>query len=96
MASLPYVTSDERAKSRLVTRAGAEQAALASLLSVVILFVLVSAAEFIVTLVLFLAVAVVLARWFHRRAGGITGDFLGATQQVLCWTVLAVLAYFRL
>jgi len=76
--------------------ARARQQQLTKLLSVVILFVLVSAAEFVVTRVLFLAVAVLLVRWFHRRAGGITGDFLGATQQVSCWTVLAVLAYFRL
>ena len=32
-------------------------------------------------------------RKYHRRAGGITGDFLGATEQLGELAALAVLAY---
>jgi adenosylcobinamide-GDP ribazoletransferase len=39
------------------------------------------------------AVVAVLCGWrFRARAGGITGDFLGATQQLTDATILVVLA----
>jgi adenosylcobinamide-GDP ribazoletransferase len=38
----------------------------------------------------------VLCGWrFHRRVGGVTGDFLGATQQVVEAAILAVILAAR-
>jgi len=93
MASLPYVTRDDQAKSRLVTRAGAEQAALALLWTALVLYALVTPGQLAVSAVLGIAIASVLGRWFRRRVGGVTGDFLGATQQIVCWVLLAMLAW---
>jgi adenosylcobinamide-GDP ribazoletransferase len=40
------------------------------------------------------AAALLLSFWFRRRAGGITGDFLGATEQVgECAVLLTLLAF---
>jgi adenosylcobinamide-GDP ribazoletransferase len=97
MVALPYVTSDAAAKSRVVTRAGVAQALLASL------WPLAAAAAAVLTGELGLAHVVALATtatacgllcgWrFHVRVGGVTGDFLGATQQVTVCALLLVLA----
>jgi adenosylcobinamide-GDP ribazoletransferase len=83
MAALPYVSVDSR--SRPVTRGGALQAAMATALCAGIL----GAAHAVLSPLAVLAMVAVslgtalLCGWrFHVRAGGITGDFLGATQQV--------------
>ena len=34
-----------------------------------------------------------LARWFRRRAGGLTGDFLGTVQQVTEVVIMASLVW---
>ena len=36
----------------------------------------------VVSLIAAALVAVLMARWLHRRLGGFTGDTLGATQQL--------------
>ena len=101
MAALPYVTPSGTARSSYVVShvvgghiahaviASAFAASAAALLVVsgflpvrpVVLSVAVSA-----------VVAVVCGWRFHVRAGGLTGDFLGATQQVTDATILVVLA----
>jgi adenosylcobinamide-GDP ribazoletransferase len=93
MVALPYVSVDSR--SRPVTRGGAPQAALATALAAGVL----GAAHAVLSPVAVLAMVAVslgtamLCGWrFHVRAGGITGDFLGATQQVCEAALLLALA----
>ncbi len=98
MAALPYVTSTPEAKSRDVTRGGWPQAlcATAWLCAAMGLYVV---SDTITTpralaLVGASAAVTVLTGWrYHRRAGGITGDFLGATEQLGEIAALAVLAW---
>jgi adenosylcobinamide-GDP ribazoletransferase len=87
MVALPYATSDAYSKSRRMMRAGPAQAALASAWPLAVL----AAAACCGGLPLRDAAVVVAAvaaftTWlgwrFVRRVGGVTGDFLGATQQV--------------
>jgi adenosylcobinamide-GDP ribazoletransferase len=94
MAALPYVTSLEASRSRPVARGGPAQGLVATLVAA-----LISAAAYrSVPLTGALAMAGVslgaasLCGWrFRARAGGITGDFLGATQQVCeCALLLAL------
>lgn len=92
MVAMPYV-SEAGARSRVVTSAGARQAALATVLGLggVVLAVtwvgkltvggetLLPAGSALATM----ALATALCGWrFKARAGGVTGDFLGATEQV--------------
>jgi adenosylcobinamide-GDP ribazoletransferase len=97
MAVLPYVTPTETARSSHLVGARRVHALLASA------FALVAAAALIVGHVLPLrgvlvafavsALLVIVCGWrFHVRAGGITGDFLGATQQLTDAAILVVLA----
>ncbi|MEM1032428.1 MAG: adenosylcobinamide-GDP ribazoletransferase [Myxococcota bacterium] len=88
MASMPYVTDPEHAKSRPVVRAGPWQAvvctceAAALLVAAITWFPTpVAGAVGIGAIAVVLASAVCAFR-FLRRVGGITGDFLGATEQV--------------
>lgn len=86
MSALPYVTG-ETSRSRQVVNASLLQAVVATLwpLGVLILFVARGTLTPVGAACVFLACAGValLCGWrFVRRAGGITGDFLGATQQV--------------
>lgn len=87
MVALPYVT-DARAKGREVARTGAAQGALATLLGAAAAGGVAAAGGAIgaiPALAAFSATAVATAfcGWrFHVRAGGVTGDFLGATEQV--------------
>jgi len=84
MAALPYVSTGD-ARSRPVTRGGPVQAVVATALGALVL-ALARAALSPVAVLAMVAVslgAAMLCGWrFHVRAGGITGDFLGATQQV--------------
>jgi adenosylcobinamide-GDP ribazoletransferase len=100
MVALPYVTSDAAAKSRLVTRAGAAQALVATAWPALAIAVAVaqrwlSLPEAAAMLACIAAVALLCAQRFHARAGGITGDFLGATQQVGECAALLALALTR-
>jgi adenosylcobinamide-GDP ribazoletransferase len=100
MAALPYVTADEAARSRLLARAGAPQAALAAALAALAAAALWRAGALrgaeLPALALAAAVTpVVCGRRFVARAGGITGDFLGATQQVGECALLLALALAR-
>ena len=95
---LPYVTPGPTARSRGVARSGAEQVALATALSLVVVGVL-GATGALAPLRGLAAVAAVIAvtaasgLHFRRRLGGLTGDFLGAVQQLSSVSVLAVLAW---
>jgi adenosylcobinamide-GDP ribazoletransferase len=93
MAALPYVTGAE-ARSRPVARGGPLQAAVATALAALVL----GAGRALLSPVALLAMVAVslggamLCGWrFHVRAGGITGDFLGATQQVCAAALLLAL-----
>lgn len=87
MTALPYVTDPAAAKSRDLTRAGAAQVAVASgWLMVLVAALLVTGhlnGRSTACALGACAVSVLVCGWrFQRRAGGITGDFLGATQQI--------------
>lgn len=98
MATVRYASPPDRAKSRPVVRTRWWHACFATLFTVGLfaffvfqgLLVLRTAAWILVTL---LAIALVSSRYFIARAGGVTGDFLGATEQLNEATLLIVLAY---
>ena len=97
MVALPYATP-EGSRSREVTRAGPAQAILASVWPVVIGAGLVIAGRLEVWRVagvvsVTIAVAVVSGWRYRVRAGGVTGDFLGATEQLCELAGLAVMAW---
>lgn len=98
MRALPYVTADGEAKSRLVARARSPQVIVATLWATVLLAALVHLQLLplarALALLPALGVMTTIAAWrFRARAGGITGDFLGATEQLAELTVLMVLAW---
>ena len=87
MAVMPYVSADAEAKSKLVARAGPAQTALATCFGAVAVAVAVYALHLslrhAVSLTCVSLLVTTLCGWrFRVRLGGITGDFLGATQQV--------------
>jgi adenosylcobinamide-GDP ribazoletransferase len=87
MAALPYVTPAESARSSDLTGTKLSQAILATLFfvllaSLLVVLRIVAPRQLMVSIPLAVAAAVVCGWRFHKRAGGITGDFLGATQQV--------------
>jgi adenosylcobinamide-GDP ribazoletransferase len=98
MAALPYVTSAAHAKSGDAARGAMPQALVAAAWLVAAVGFAVEggrlsparAGAMVVALAL---VAFVTGGWFARRVGGITGDFLGATEQLGELAALAVLAY---
>lgn len=97
MKALPYVSQDEVSKSRQVTRGQLPQAALATAWPAAVLSL--GWAEGWLSLpqmagLVGVAVTIGLVTgWRYRvRAGGITGDFLGATQQIGVCGLLMVLA----
>jgi cobalamin synthase len=86
MVALPYVTP-EGGRSRGVTRAGPPQAIVGTLCAVVLAAGLVHRGDVPLWRVgaVFASNAVVsliTGYRYHRRAGGFTGDFLGATEQL--------------
>jgi len=98
MASMKYVTAEEPAKSRDLSRAGISQASVASawLVLVSIIFVRTGqiSAEKMGMLITALALTTGFTGWrYWVRARGITGDFLGATEQLCELVALAVLAW---
>lgn len=97
MAALPYVTPAENARSSQLANIGLAHAVLASTAAALAACLLVVGQLLPVQAVLvslaLSVIVVVLCGWrFHARAGGITGDFLGATQQVTDAVVLVGLA----
>jgi adenosylcobinamide-GDP ribazoletransferase len=87
MATLPYVTPSGDARSKPIMRAGLTHAIVATGFAGIAVGSLRGLGFFAwqpILLALGLAsAATLLGRWrFRVRAGGITGDFLGATQQV--------------
>jgi adenosylcobinamide-GDP ribazoletransferase len=103
MQQLPYVTSanpEEAAasKSRLVARATWRELAVASAWTALLVAAVWLAGAVDLGRVLAMGAALagttaVLGMRFRRRAGGITGDFLGATEQVSECVVLLVLVW---
>jgi len=98
MAGLPYVTAEQGAKSRDLTRAGLSQAVVASawfvLVSVALVRTGLLAPERVITLAAALICVTALTGWrYWVRAHGVTGDFLGATEQLCELAALAVLAW---
>jgi len=86
MVAMPYV-SGAAAKSRQVTRAGAAQGVLATMVGVASAGGVVAGSAIGATAALaafaVMALATALCGWrFRMRAGGVTGDFLGAAEQV--------------
>jgi adenosylcobinamide-GDP ribazoletransferase len=98
VSALPYVTKPETSKSGDLVRAGAKHAAVAAAWGVAVLATDIAASATTLvraaTLVAALAVATAMSgRVYSRRAGGVTGDFLGATEQLGEIIALVVLAW---
>jgi len=100
LAALPYVTAAEASKSRAIARAGAPQAAIA-VASTAVVAALVGAQRVLAPIEIGAALgaallATVLAgARFHARVGGVTGDFLGAAQQLAECAALVLVAIVR-
>ena len=97
LATMPYV-SPNGAKSRDLARSGVSQACLASgwlaLASAALYLGGTLGAERAAALVAVLTVVTALTGWrYWQRVRGITGDFLGATEQLCELAALAVLAW---
>lgn len=97
MAVMPYVTADNEAKSRTVARAGVRQTLVATGTGLAVLVVACSTHRFtlleVASMVGSMALVAAICGWrFKVRAGGLTGDFLGATQQVAELALLLALA----
>ena len=96
MAWMPYVSADAEAKSKLVARAGAAQTVLATAFGAIAIALASRRLHLTLggcaALALTAAVVTGVCGWrFRVRVGGITGDFLGATQQVVeCALLLAI------
>jgi len=100
MRALPYVTDDAAARSRLLARAGAAQTATATATTALALLAAMALGTWssmhVVTVILVALATAVIGGWrFHARVGGITGDFLGATQQVTEALALLALAWLQ-
>lgn len=97
MAGLPYVTDPARARSRAVAQASLPQAAVATAWAAALALALTGAgslspAAAVAAVLALLAVSAACALVFRSRAGGFTGDFLGAAQQAGECAVLFALA----
>jgi adenosylcobinamide-GDP ribazoletransferase len=96
MVTMPYVTADEASKSRLLTRATFAQGLCALGWSALVAWGVTAfglrGTEVAAAAGAGAAATVVCGARFHARAGGITGDFLGATQQVSECAMLLALA----
>ncbi len=97
MRALPYVSDPALARNKNVARAGTPQAVTASLWAVLLVATCVSLGWLRLPAACSAASAAVLVALvcgyrFHARLGGITGDFLGATQQVGECCILLALA----
>ncbi|HMJ16063.1 MAG TPA: adenosylcobinamide-GDP ribazoletransferase [Polyangiaceae bacterium] len=100
MRALPYVSDPALARNKNVARAGTPQTWVASGWVVLLVAVLVSVGALRPVDALALALAAGIAALacgyrFYKRVGGITGDFLGATEQVSECCLLLALAIAR-
>ena len=100
MVAMPYVTPDDAAKSRPVARAAWAQVMLATLFATLVIVTLDlldvgSAVDALICAAVAGFAALVAAYRFHRRAGGVTGDFLGATEQIGECAVLIALGFLH-
>ncbi|MCS6899901.1 MAG: adenosylcobinamide-GDP ribazoletransferase [Myxococcales bacterium] len=100
MAILPYVTVDDASRSKLVTRARWPQVLVASVWAAVAcalawLFGGLRGLEPLWLLIAGAATAMVCGYRFQVRAGGLTGDFLGATEQLCEVTLMLALCLVR-
>jgi adenosylcobinamide-GDP ribazoletransferase len=100
MARLPYVTPAQAARSTPLLAAGNAQAVAATAAAAVITLAAVAAGLLRWPAALGLpavcAALALLAGWrFQVRAGGVTGDFLGATQQLCECALLLLLALLQ-
>ena len=100
MALVPYATADAAAKSRLITRASWPQTLvatawpLASLLGLLLTQQLSALQVFAIVVHVGIVTSLLLSK-FIDRVGGVTGDFLGATQQILVCTIMLTLTLIR-
>ncbi len=99
MRALPYVTAGENSRSRAVVAGPRPRVAIAGAVAgvVAVACVLVSGLEAwrLPAMLVGIALTAGVCAWrFQRRVGGITGDFLGATQQLCDIVILAVLAWW--
>jgi adenosylcobinamide-GDP ribazoletransferase len=99
MVTMPYATAADASKSRDVTRARPAQALVATAWAASALAACVLARCSPARLgfvALACAVVTVTTAWrYQRRLGGVTGDFLGATEQLCELAALLVLAWGR-
>jgi adenosylcobinamide-GDP ribazoletransferase len=98
MACLPYVTPESKAKSRRVVAVDWRQALLASTWffaasAWAVEQGILSLAHAGMVAAAVAAVSAVTGWRYHRRVGGITGDFLGATEQLGEIAALAALSW---
>jgi adenosylcobinamide-GDP ribazoletransferase len=97
MVALPYVTPAETARSSPLAGIKMFHALVASAfaavaMGVVVLGKLLPLQAVLLSVLLSVLIAVLCGWRFHARAGGITGDFLGATQQLTDAAILVGLA----
>ena len=97
MAALPYVTPAADSRSSKLTSIGLPQALSATFSAgavgyLLVLCNVVALHSLLVSLSLSAVVALICGWRFYVRAGGFTGDFLGATQQVTDVAILVGLA----
>jgi adenosylcobinamide-GDP ribazoletransferase len=100
IATMECVAPPERAHSNAVMGGGATQAYVATAWVALLAMALVGAHQVsvvrVATLVAGCAATTALCNWrYDRRLGGITGDFLGATEQLCEIVALAALAWSR-
>jgi adenosylcobinamide-GDP ribazoletransferase len=100
MARLPYVTPAQTARSTPLLAAAPTQAVVATVAAAAVTVVAAAAGGVPWAAVMLLpaitAAVSLFAGWrFQVRAGGVTGDFLGATQQVSECALLLLLALLR-
>ncbi|MEM1007708.1 MAG: adenosylcobinamide-GDP ribazoletransferase [Myxococcota bacterium] len=98
MRLMPYVTEQGTAKSRDVTRAGWTQVGLATLWPTALLTAGLMLEWYSWTRLLGIAFGMVfvfgICAWrFYQRAGGLTGDFLGALEQIMEIVILGGLVW---
>jgi adenosylcobinamide-GDP ribazoletransferase len=100
MWALPYVSRDEVSKSKQIARAGRGQVLVATFWGALLLGISLLAGWMTPSVVIWtagaLAAVALLCGWrFRARLGGLTGDFLGAAQQIAECSVLLVCALER-
>ncbi len=94
LARMPYVTDESNAKNSHLAAAGMTQAAVATAwFAVAVLLTRPHLLRLIVLVAVLAAVAFACARYFKARLNGITGDLLGAVEQLSEIAGLAILAW---